>query len=196
MNNLTKVLAAALISLGAALPAQAAQVVFKNPLGWAGTGCPAGSTSVTGVNSAELSVLFDSYDAGKNSLSGLKRAACSFSVPIKVPDGLQVSKLTVDWEGYVEGKAEFKRKYKLIGSGIVIDPSYISWKRDNYNKPSGDNFTKRDTLIHGSAAGCGGGVYKLRINSQIKAKTPNTYTAIDSADLTNRLIFRVWFQPC
>ncbi len=196
MNSLTKVLAATLISLGATLPAQAAQVVFKNPLGWAGTGCPAGSTSVTGVNTAELSVLFDSYDAGKNSKSGLERAACSFSVPIKVPDGLQVSRLTVDWEGYVEGKAEFKRKYKMMGPGIIINPSYISWDVDNYSAPSGDNFTVHDELYHGSAAGCGGGEYKLRINSQVKAKTPSTYTAIDSGDLTNRLIFRVQFQPC
>ena len=143
-----------------------------------------------------MSVLFDSYDSGKNALSGLKRSACAFSVPIKVPDGLQISKLTVDWEGYVDGKGEFKRKYKMIGSGLVIDPSYIGWKIDTYNKPSGDNFTKRDTLFHGSIAGCGGGVQKLRINSQIKAITPSSYAAIDSSDLTNRLIFKLKFQPC
>lgn len=196
MNIDKKILVAAILAFGAAVPAQAAEVVFQNPLGWAGTGCPAGSTSVVGVNSAELSVLFDSYDAGKNSLSGLGRSACSFSVPIKVPDGLQISRLTVDWEGYVQGKGEFKRKYKYIGSGVVIDPSYISWKVNNYNKPSGDNFTKRDTLFHGSVAVCGGGVQRLRINSQIKAKTSSSYAAIDSSDLTNRVVFRVKFQPC
>jgi hypothetical protein len=195
MNVLIKAVAAAVITLSAALPAQA-QVVFKNPIGWAGTGCPAGSTFVDGANTAQLQVLFDSYDAGKNSLSGLARSACSFSVPIQVPSGFQVSKLTADWEGYVQGKGQFKRKYKLIGSGIVIDPSYISWKTNNYNHPSGNNFTKRDTLIHGSVAGCGGGVYKLRINSQVRALNGNSYSAIDSADLTNRLIFRVQFQPC
>lgn len=196
MNILKKAVAAAVITLSAALPVQAAQVVFQNPLGWAGTGCPAGSTYVDGANTAQLNILFDSYDAGKNALSGLSRSACSFVVPIKVPSGFQVSKLTADWEGYVKGSGQFKRKYKFIGSGLVIDPSYISWKTNNYNQPSGNTFTKRDTLVHGSVAGCGGGVYKLRINSQVKANNGNSYAAIDSADLTNRLIFRIQFQPC
>ncbi len=195
MNILTKA-AAAVITLGVVLPAQASQVVFKDPVGWAGTGCPAGSTFVDGADTAQLQVLFDSYDAGKNALSGLARSACSFSVPIQVPPGLQISSLTADWEGYVQGKGQFRRKYKLIGGGIVIDPSYISWKTNNYNHPSGNNFTKRDRLIHGSVAGCGGGIYKLRINSQVKALNGNSYAAIDSADLTNRLVFRVQFQPC
>lgn len=197
MNRHSEVLVATVMTLGVLLPAGAdEQVVFKNPFAWSGTGCLTGSTSVVGVNTASLSVLFGAYDAGEVSVSGLVRSACSFSVPITVPDGFQVSKLTVDWEGYVDRKGQFKRKYKLIGSGIVIDPSYAAWKTNSYNKPTGGNFTKRDTLYHGSEAPCGGGEYTLRINSQIRAMGSNAYAVIDSADLTNRLVFQVQYQPC
>ena len=166
-------------------------VHFENPIGWAGTGCKAGSVSVTGVNTSTLSVLFDSYDAGKNALSGLGRAGCSFSVPIRVPRGFQVSHVTADWQGFVEGKGQLRRKYFISGE------PYIPWKTNNYNMPSGDNFLVTDDLYHSSfKMGCNGGVKTLRINSQIRAMTGSSYAAVDSTDLSNKLIFKVLFAPC
>ena len=88
---------------------------FNNPINWAGTGCKAGSVSVSGAKTENLSILFDSYDAGKDAKSGLKRSACSFSIPIKIPTGYKISTLTADWEGYVEGIGELSRKYLLTG---------------------------------------------------------------------------------
>ncbi len=192
MKFLTTITAAAVLTLGMVSAVQATPAVyFKNPVNWAGTGCSAGSVSVSGANTATLSVLFDSYDAGKDSLSGLRRSACSFSVPIKVPRGFQVSHLTADWEGYVEGKGQLSRKYFLAGR------PYTSWKRNTYRKPAGGNFTKRDNIHHASfATGCNGGIYNLRINSQIRAMGRNSYAAVDSADLHNRVRFLLRFRPC
>jgi len=192
MKVLTTITAAAVLALGMASSAQATPAVhFKNPVNWAGTGCSAGSVSVSGANTATLSVLFDSYDAGKDSLSGLRRSACSFSVPIKVPRGFQVSHLTADWEGFVEGRGQLSRKYFLAGS------PYTSWKRNTYNRPAGGNFSKRDNIYHSTfATGCNGGVFNLRINSQIRAMGRNSYAAVDSADLHNRVRFLLRFRPC
>ena len=192
MKLLTTITAAAVLALGMTSAVQATPAVyFKNPVNWAGTGCSAGSVSVSGENTATLSVLFDSYDAGRDSLSGLRRSACSFSVPIKVPRGFQVSHLTADWEGYVEGKGQLSRKYFLAGR------PYTSWKRNTYRKPAGGNFTKRDNIHHASfATGCNGGIYNLRINSQIRAMGRNSYAAVDSADLHNRVTFLLRFRPC
>lgn len=192
MKLLTTIAAAAILGLSMASSVQAAPAVhFKNPVNWAGTGCSAGSVSVSGANTATLSVLFDSFDAGKDSLSGLRRSACSFSVPIKVPRGFQVSHLTADWEGYVEGRGQLKRKYFLAGR------PYTSWKTNNYSMPAGGNFTKRDNIHHASlATGCNGGIYNLRINSQIRAMNSRSYAAVDSADLHNRIRFLLRFRPC
>ncbi len=192
MKLLTTITAATILGLGIVSSAQARPAVyFKNPINWAGTGCKAGTVSVSGANTATLSVLFDSYDAGKDSLSGLRRAACSFSVPIKVPRGFQISHLTADWEGYVEGRGQLSRKYFLAGS------PYTSWKRNTYRKPRGGNFTKRDNILHASlATGCHGGVYNIRINSQIRAMGRNSYAAVDSADLKNRILLLLRFRPC
>ena len=192
MKLLTTITAAALLGLGIMSSAQAAPAVhFKNPVNWAGTGCKAGSVSVSGANTATLSVLFDSYDAGKDSMSGLKRAACSFSVPVKVPPGFQMSHLTADWEGYIDGKGQLSRKYFLAGR------PYTSWKRNTYRKPNGGNFSKRDNLYHATfASGCNGGIFNLRINSQIRAMGRNSYAAVDSADLHNKVKFRLRFRPC
>ena len=192
MKILTTIIATAVLGLGLASSVQARPAVyFKNPINFAGTGCKAGSVSVSGANSATLSVLFDAYDAGKDSLSGLRRSACSFSVPIKVPRGLQISHLTADWEGYVEGRGQLSRKYFLAGR------PYNSWKRNTYRKPRGGNFTKRDNIYHASfATGCNGGTYNLRINSQIRAMGRNSYAAVDSADLKNRIKLLLRFRPC
>ena len=192
MKILTTIIATAVLGLGMVSSVQARPAVyFKNPVGWAGTGCKAGSVSVIGANTNTLSILFDAYDAGKDSESGKKRVACSFAVPIKVPRGFQVSHLTTDWEGYIEGKGQLSRKYFLAGR------PYTSWKRNTYRKPGGGNFTKRDNIYHASfATGCNGGTYNLRINSQIRALGRSSYAAVDSADLKNKVKFLLRFRRC
>ena len=84
----------------------------------AGTGCSATTTNlVTNPNLKTItsSVLLSSYDAGKNSISGKKRSACSFAIPFKVPVGFQISQLSVTWKGHVKGKGQLGRKYFLAG---------------------------------------------------------------------------------
>ena len=192
MKLLTTIVATAVLGLGMVSSVQARPAVyFKNPVGWAGTGCKAGSATVIGANSDTLSILFDSYEAGKASESGKKRVACSFAVPIKVPRGFQVSHLTADWESYVEGKGQLSRKYFLAGR------PYTGWKRNTFRNSGGGNFTRRDNIYHASfATGCNGGTYNLRINSQVKAQGRNSYIAVDSLDLKNKVLFRLHFRRC
>lgn len=148
---------------------------------------------MTGADTATLSILFDSYEAGKDSESGKKRVACSFAVPIKVPRGLQISHLTADWEVYAEGRGQFSRKYFLGGSPTT------NWKRQNLSGGSnGKNFTNRDNIFHASlATGCNGGQYNLRINSEVKANNrKKDYIAVDSADLNNKILLLLRFKKC
>lgn len=175
---------------GNASPVDDLHGYFKTPV-IAGNGCPIGSVSVTGINTATLNIVFDSYDAGKHALSGLSRAGCSFSIPIRVPSGYEISNITTEWQGFIEGKGQLKRKYFVLGE------PYMPWKTNNYDIPSGDRFLVTDDFYHSSfKMGCNGGVKILRINSQIKAMKKNSYIAVASNDLTNRLIFNVQFSPC
>jgi hypothetical protein len=181
--------------LGLALGSGAASandpVYFKYPLSFAGTGCPAGSASVTGEGSDTLSILFDSYDAGKDSTTGKKRVACSFAVPIHVPQGVQVSVLTADWQGFVEGKGELRRKYFFAGN-----PNR-PWEVNTYNKPAGYNFTETDGRLHGSLSFSECGEDKIiRINSSIRTKGANSYMAVDTLDLKNKVIFHLQWKTC
>lgn len=164
---------------------------FDNPVNWAGTGCKAGSVSVSGEKTNSLSILFDAYDAGKNAISGLKRSACSFSVPVNVPRGFRISLFTADWEGFVEGRGELSRKYFLAGQSGGL------WKKNPYHKPSGDNFSVRDNINRDSfSTGCTGGQFNLRIESQIKTTDEDSYIAIDSADLHNEITLLLYLEAC
>ena len=164
---------------------------FNNPVNWAGTGCKAGSVSISGAKTASLSILFDSYDAGKDSKSGLTRSACSFSIPIKIPTGYKIAHLTADWEGYVEGKGELSRKYFLTGQ------PQTAWKKNAYHKPEGDNFTIRDNINQTSLSStCNGGAFNLRVDSQLKTTGEDSYVAIDSTDLHNKVQLSLRLRSC
>lgn len=180
----------AIFAMTMSTSASAADVTFGNPVKFKGTGCPGkGSVEVIGANSPTLSVLFGGFDAGngKPSASGLPRTGCSFAVPIKVLRGFQISHVTVDWETYAQGSGQLKRKFFLAGR------PWQPWQRTNL---SGGNRVVRDDLIHASfATGCKGGRYNMRINSQLTANR-GSYVVVDSADLNNKIIFKVKFKKC
>lgn len=192
MKFLTAITTAAVLGLSMSAPAQAnGGVYFKNPIGFAGTGCPAGSVSVNGANSDTMSILFDQYDAGSDSESGRKRASCSFAVPVHVPQGFQVSTMTADWEGFAEGRTQLQRKYFFAGQPNV------PWLTNNFNSPHGDTFRKRDNLVHSTMtwSECGRDV-NLRINSNIRAMNNRSYMAVDTLDLQNKVQFKVQWRRC
>lgn len=192
MKITTAIASTLFASLFMASTAQAAPVFFKSPVSFAGTGCPAGSISITGANTDTLSVLFDSYDVGDDAASGQRRrASCSFAVPVHVPQGYQVSTMTADWQGYAEGRTQLRRKYFFAGQPNV------PWLTDAINSRHGTDYTKRDNLVHSTLtwSGCGRSV-NLRINSNIRAKNRKSYMAVDTVDLQNKVKFHVKWRRC
>lgn len=192
LNAVSAVTLLAVLVLSGNSNAAPTPVVFKSPIGFAGTGCPAGSISFAGENTDTLSVLFDAYDTGNQSASGQsRRASCSFAVPIQVPQGYQVSTLTADWQGFAQGSTQLKRKYFFAGQ-----PNQ-PWLTDSFNSGSGKDYLKRDTLLHSTTtwSACGSSV-NLRINSNILANTPNSYMAVDTVDLKNKVEFQLQWRQC
>ena len=193
MKILSTVIATTVLSfaLGANASAATDPVYFKAPLNFAGTGCPAGSIAVTGENTDTLSILFDAYDAGKDSTSGKRRVACNFAVPVHVPQGYQVSIMTADWQGFAEGKTELRRKYFFAGN-----PNR-PWEVSRFNDPNGVNFLETDKRLHRSLSFSACGKDKtIRINSSIRAKRSNAYIAVDTLDLQNTVKFHLQWRTC
>lgn len=188
--------AVALVGMLAASTANAAPpVYFKAPVQFRGTGCPnGGSVDVVGANTDTMTVLFGRYDAGKNSISRLNRAACSFAVPVHVPKGWQVSVMTADWMGFVQGRGQLSRRYFFAGSPL----SGVN-KTDSFNSRVGEDFVKRDGLLHTSyTSGCSpqGRDLNMRVNSSVRAITPASYMAVDTLDLKNKVVFQLKWAPC
>ena len=166
--------------------ASTASVYFKAPINFSGTGCPTGSFNVTGENTATLSLLFDSYDAGMNSVSGMPRTSCNFAVPLHVPEGYQISQILADWRGYSTGKTEFSREYFLPGGGEGIVKT---------TNPSEDYMIRDEGLFYESNPRSGQDI-TLRINSSVHALEDASYIAMDSLDIKNTLELHVEWKRC
>ncbi|HPQ97754.1 MAG: DUF4360 domain-containing protein [Thiothrix sp.] len=149
------------------------RIHFKGLLAMAGTGCPANTPEPSGVGTTDLELRFRHYDAGKGSGTDLERSACSFALPVHVPQGMQVSVMTTDWVVYVRGKAQLSRKYFFAGA-----PEQ-PWQRNDYDSARGEYFTEHDTPLTATAAWtpCGQDV-TLRINSNIRVRNSDSYIAV------------------
>lgn len=180
---------ALLATLGLGAVEATAQVFFKEPIGFAGTGCGAGSYVVSGADTDTLTILFSSYDAARpasHAASGLERSSCSFALPISVPAGCQVSLLNADWRGFAEGDTEFFREYFFAGQTKSISKT---------TSPAG-NYTERDRRLRHESYSLAGEEVILRINSSVRALAEESYIALDTADLHNTLILHLEQEDC
>ena len=167
-----------------------AQVYFNGPVEFAGTGCGAGSYTVSNDVPNILTIQFSAYDAAyptDSAASGLQRSACSFTVPIHVPAGYQISTLSADWRVYGEGAVEFFREYFFAGE---IGESKLTI-------PSGTIF-ERDQMQIGSCAERRAKDILLRVNSAVSAANDGNYNyiAIDSVDQSLALTLELYLEKC
>jgi hypothetical protein len=159
-------------------------VHFKAPA-IAGNGCPAGTSDFAITpDGSTLSILFDSYIAEPGNKS------CNFAIPVHIPNGFQVSKMTADFRGFVEGRAELRRSYFFAGDRA---PTKVTQLRSKY----GDDYTVHDDLVVMSRtwSRCGKDV-NMRINSRIRTKNNGSSVSVDSLDLTNGVVFHLKYRKC
>ena len=158
----------------------------------AGTGCSASSiASIVEKTTGTLRVLFDSFDAGSNASSRLRRTGCSITVPISIAKGYQLSQSTANWIGFTEGKGRLSRKYSFSSRPTT------GWKRKTYRNPAGGNFSAQDTISLSTS--CEGGTYNLRINVRLRAFNKKSYIAMSSHDLLTNSglrLSKLSYKPC
>lgn len=187
MKKIAAVLAAA-VSMAAGHAA--AQVYFKGPVDVAGTGCGAGTYTLSGEGTDTLSILFSMYDAADppgNAESKMQRTSCSIAVPVHVPAGCQISVITADWRGYSQGETELVREYFFAGE-------QNSKKAYRPSLPYED-YTITDRLRYKTVRAAEDDMI-FRINSSAHTLAAESYIAVDSADLHNMLLLHVSQESC
>ncbi len=187
-----KVLVAAIVMSAAAAisPALAQPTVQILGATYGGTGCPGGSASVSvSPDGQELTILFDRFVAQGN-ISTQTRKSCNLSIPIKVPQGFQISLYDADYRGYVAPGTigNLRAEYFFAGTrGPVFSRTFRG--ETNYNV--------RDRLatVADVWSRCGDSI-NMRVNAAMTANGAGSAT-VDSFDLAHRgLVYHIKYRAC
>jgi Domain of unknown function (DUF4360) len=157
---------------------------------YGGSGCPEQSASVNiSPDGQELSILFDKFIATGNNASQ-SRKSCNLSIPIKVPEGFQISLYDADYRGYVAPgtTGNLRAEYFFAGNrGPVYSRTFRG--ETDYNV--------RDSLVTVADvwSACGDSV-NMRVNAAMTARGSGMAT-VDSFDLAHRgLVYHVKYRSC
>jgi Domain of unknown function (DUF4360) len=157
---------------------------------YGGNGCPNNSASVTvSPDGQELSILFDKFIANGSNVSE-SRKSCNLSIPIRVPQGFQISLYDADYRGYVAPATtgNLRAEYFFAGSrGPVFNRRFNG--EANYNV--------RDSLetVANVWSACGASE-NMRVNAAMVARGKGVAT-VDSFDLAHRgLVYHIKYRSC
>jgi hypothetical protein len=185
MKFVKLLLAAGLMSASIS-PAMAQQVQILGA-SYGGNGCPDRSASVSvSPDGQELTILFDKFVAQGN-VSAEKRKSCNLSIPIKVPQGFQISLYDADYRGYVAPRTSgnLRAEYFFAGTrGPVFSRTF-----------NGEiNYNVRDSLA--TVTDVWSRCVNMRVNAAMTASGAGTAT-VDSFDLAHRgLVYHIKYRPC
>ncbi|MBV2168439.1 MAG: DUF4360 domain-containing protein [Bdellovibrio sp.] len=176
-----------------------AQAIRLGQPAYGGTGCPAGSASVTlSPDQQALSILFDNYVAEAGGGRRVDRKSCNISVPVEVPSGYSVAVFQVDYRGFNSvprgALSRFDAEYFWAGArGPRISRTFAG--------PLSDVYTVTDNLIASTMVWtpCGASV-NLRVNTSMMAQTntrnEQTLATVDSADISSGLVYHLQWRRC
>ena len=158
--------------------------------GYGGSGCPANSASVTvSPDGQELSILFDKFIVTGNNPSE-SRKSCNLSIPIKVPQGYQISLYDADYRGYVAPatSASLRAEYFFAGArGPVFSR--------NFNGETNYNVRDKLATVANVWSACGTSA-NMRVNAAMVARGKGMAT-VDSFDLAHRgLVYHIQYRTC
>ncbi|MEH1795542.1 DUF4360 domain-containing protein [Nostoc sp.] len=190
INCIKAFLAAATLITASVGPAFANDKVEIVSAEYGGNGCPEGSASVSvSPDGQELSILFDKFIAVGNKAEE-RRKSCNLSIPIKIPQGFQISLYDADYRGYVAPATtgRLRAEYFFAGQrGPVFSRTFKG--ESDYNV--------RDQLVTVANvwSRCGDSV-NMRVNAAMTASGQGMAT-VDSFDLAHRgLVYHVKYRQC
>jgi Domain of unknown function (DUF4360) len=190
MMKLLKALVVATLVTLPISPALAESQVQIQGASYGGSGCPDRSASVSvSPDGQELTVLFDKFSALGNDPSQ-SRKSCNLSIPIKVPEGYQISLYDADYRGYVAPSTSgtLRAEYFFAGNrGPVFQRTFNGE----------NNYSVRDSLatVADVWSACGDST-NMRVNASMSARGKGAAT-VDSFDLAHRgLVYHIKYRSC
>lgn len=168
---------------------------------YGGTGCPAGSASVSvSPDQDEISILFDNFvaEAGGPSRRRIDRKACDMSIPIRIPQGYSVAVIQTDFRGFnlvpVGGMNRLNTEYFWASQR---GPAYSDMFRGPQND---DYFATNGVMAAGTVWTPCGMSTNLRIRATIMTQTngrmDQSMMTVDSADISSGLIYHIQWRRC
>lgn len=181
-------------------PVFAADDISLGQPGYGGTGCPAGTVSVTlSPDAKSLSLLFDEYQVavGGETRKSFDRKSCNIAIPVRVPQGMSVSVLKVDFRGFnhlpQSASSQFNVEYFFAGAR---GPAFQRKFRGPLNE---DYLINNELTVQAMVwSDCGVDV-NLRTNSSIRVQTVSNREAmasIDSQDVSAAIIYHLQWRQC
>lgn len=167
---------------------------------YGGTGCPAGSASVSlSPDQTQISMLFDSYVVQAGNGVAFDRKNCNIAVPVHVPQGFSVAVFGIDYRGFTGlpagGRANLSVDYFLASGGRGVHTS------KTFMGPQATDYLKHDDLGVESIVwtACGADTI-LRANTsmlvQTNASSQQAMATVDSADIDAGLIYHLQWRRC
>ena len=169
--------------------------------GYGGSGCPSGSASATlSPDKKSLSLIFDEFlvEAGGETRRRVARKSCNLAIPVRIPQGLSISVIQVDYRGYNYlprgGSAKFNAEYFFAGSQ---GPKYTK----TFRGPLDDEYIIENALpIEAMVwSPCGEDV-NLRVNTSMRIRTNSrkseALSTVDSADFRAGIIYQLSWREC
>ena len=166
---------------------------------YGGTGCPAGSASVTlSPNNSALSILFDSYVAEAGNGRTVDRKSCNIAIPVHVPQGYSISVFQVDYRGFLSlpsgARSTFNVEYFFAGSSGVRQSKTAMGSQNGLYELT-DNLVAEAVVW----SACGADV-NLRANTSMMVQTnrrqEQAMATVDSADVSAGLVYHVAWKRC
>lgn len=157
---------------------------------YGGSGCPNESASVSvSPDGQELSILFDEFIASGQDYRD-SRKSCNLSIPIKVPEGFQISLYDADYRGYVSPgtTGRLRAEYFFAGARGPLFSRTFRGETD---------YNVRDQLVTVADvwSACGDSV-NMRVNASMSAFGRGIAT-VDSFDLSHRgLVYHIKYRRC
>ncbi|RUS96759.1 MULTISPECIES: DUF4360 domain-containing protein [Nostocaceae] len=157
-----------------------------------GTGCPENSASTTvSPDGNELSILFDKFIALGGDAENQEKS-CKLTIPIKAPQGKQISLHNADYRGYVSPNTtgELRVEYVFADSDSLVLTERL--------KGETDYKVRHKLKLEGKSrvwSACGASV-NMEVNAAMKA-TGTGQATVDSFDLARRgLVYKVKYRNC
>ena len=195
-----KLLATLTIATALSATVNAGDIQLGEP-GYGGSGCPAGSASITlSPDQKALSIIFDEYmvEAGKFVGKRLARKNCNLAIPVHVPQGFSISIIDVDYRGFNSlprgAMARFSAEYFFAGKrGPKV--------RKNFRGPLDDEYIVSNKIgVHASVwSPCGKDV-NLRVNTSMMTRTNSrghdALSTVDTADFNAGILYKLQWKKC